>query len=127
MEVTALRDSTIITWGDSDFADWQPLEKETFGAVRDRYLQRQKKFLHKCMEHLYQHNQTWTALWDTDEFIVYSHYNRTKTSPEYSHTKKATSPANLKQPGTVMQYINEIDATACIGLNRAYVDSNETI
>jgi hypothetical protein len=41
------------------------------GRVRKRYIYRQLFFMGKCLTHLHHAKQTWTALWDPDEYLVF--------------------------------------------------------
>lgn len=123
-----LRDMTILMWTDADYGDWEPLaaNETSMNPLRSRHRLRQKTFLQKCMLHLYEHNQTWTMLWDTDEFISYTHFNHTRSNPNKPHLS-ATSPPNLVQPGTMIGYVARYSREeACLSLNRAYVGANET-
>jgi hypothetical protein len=68
------------------------------------------------MEHLYQQNRTWTALWDVDEYIVFQGYGRKDKQNE-----TIVSPTNLAEPGTVLKYLQETEIKACAPISRVQV------
>jgi hypothetical protein len=112
---------TIVRWTDSDFADWGPLPANaTSTTLTRRYLFRQSLFLEGCMEHLNQHNRTWTALWDADEYIVFQGYGRKNKQNE-----TIVSPPNLTEPGTILKYIQQTETKTCVPMNRVEVGTKE--
>jgi hypothetical protein len=56
------------------------------------------------MKHLYLQNKTWTALYDTDEYVVFSKYSRS-----YGTFR---SPASMSKPGSVLDFINQAQASS---------------
>jgi hypothetical protein len=109
---------TILTWNDSDYGDWEPLPADSKRHIKtNRYLLRQQRFLEKCMDHLYQQGRTWTALWDVDEYIVFNGYNRS--------IGNVTTPNDLTEPGTVLNYIEQAEAKPCYPMMRLEVGTKE--
>jgi hypothetical protein len=65
------------------------------------------------MEHLYEEGQTWTALWDVDEFIIFNGYDRT--------LEKITMPHDLAEPGGILEYIQNAEEKPCYPMMRLEV------
>ena len=88
-----LPDLTIIEWTDSDFVTWdEPMPANaTPHFLRYRHLRRQEKFYQACLTHLYKHNRTWTALYDTDEVLLLK------------------NAASMEQKGSILTYIHQIE------------------
>ena len=109
---------TIITWTDSDFVDWEPLPPNTSSEESyQRYVMRQRRFLGKCMEHLYQEGLSWTALWDVDEYIIFNGYNRSVAN--------MTTPTDLAKPGSILEYIQNADEKPCYPMMKLEVGTKE--
>jgi hypothetical protein len=109
---------TIITWTDSDFVDWEPLPPNASSEESyRRYVMRQRRFLAKCMEHLYQEGMSWTALWDVDEYIIFNGYNRT--------VENSTTPTDLAEPGSILKYITEAEGKPCYPIQKLEVGTKE--
>jgi hypothetical protein len=109
---------TIITWTDSDFVDWAPLSTDAPPRVlTNRYVMRQRIFLGKCMEHLYQQGQSWTALWDVDEYIIFNGYNRS--------VDNITTPNDLAEPGNILEYIQKAEEKPCYPMMKLEVGTKE--
>ena len=54
------------------------------------------------MEHLQDQRKTWTALYDTDEFLVFSKYNH-----KYDNARNLKSPPNMAQPGAIIDFLQQ--------------------
>jgi hypothetical protein len=67
-----LPDLTIIEWIDADFVTWDtPIPANASQhLLRERHRLRQRRFYESCLMHMYNHNRTWTTLYDTDEVLV---------------------------------------------------------
>jgi len=93
---------TILEWQDSDFMNYRPLSKNASTAkIRTRHRARQNRFYETCMKHLYDFGKTWTALYDTDEFLVFSTYNHRYEGGTI------TSPKSMAEPGSILEFIQQ--------------------
>jgi hypothetical protein len=57
------------------------------------------------MKHLYDQGQSWTALYDTDEFLVFNKFNH-DYKPRANNLK---SPASMATPGSVLNFIHQAE------------------
>ena len=57
------------------------------------------------MEHLRDKRKTWTALYDTDEFLVFNKYNH-----KYN-ARNLKSPPNMAKPGAVLEFLQQAEKT----------------
>jgi hypothetical protein len=73
---------TIVEWTDDDFWRGTGENKLQLKEIpdtaelqlkRDRHRGRQKFFYKQCLIHLKEHNRTWVALHDSDEYLLYNH------------------------------------------------------
>jgi hypothetical protein len=89
---------------DNDFGNWNPLpDHAKISRVRMRHRTRQNRFYETCMQHLYDEGQSWTALYDTDEFLVFNKFNH-----DYkTRAKNLKSPASMAEPGSVLNFIHQ--------------------
>lgn len=119
-------DMTIVSWGDSDYlGDIEPLPDTASTSERSkRYLIRQRQFLGACMEHLYRQNKTWTALWDTDEYISYHGFSFPRK--QSGNDRTIVTPPDMSQPGTILRYLKESSDERCVSMMRILVGSKET-
>jgi hypothetical protein len=62
----------IIEWNESNLKIQVGTSNKSYTPTQQHRF-RQKIFLAQCMRELQALNQTWTALWDTDEYIVWNH------------------------------------------------------
>lgn len=132
---------TIVVWNDTDVAGGDPfflakmaLPNVTSGStnvtLKDytskklQYLSRQRRFIQMCLAHLKDMGQTWTAIWDMDEYIVPNH-RPGRTPP----TGLSTAPPNdVRTPGSVLSYLlhNASSDIACVPMLRTIVGANVT-
>jgi hypothetical protein len=109
---------TIITWTDTDFVQWDPLPPNmSLHVLTTRHLRRQGKFLAKCMEFLNQQGRSWTALWDTDEYIIFNGYNRS--------VENGTTPHDLAESGSILEFIQKSEGKPCYPMMKLEVGTKE--
>jgi hypothetical protein len=116
---------TIVSWKDADFLpdNWGSLrENARPKQKRKRHLARQRRFLERCLSHMHQHNRTWTALWDTDEYIAYNGFESTRTNKN----RTAKAAPDMSEPGTILRYLNDFGEEKCITMPRVLVGNKET-
>jgi hypothetical protein len=58
------------------------------------------------MKQLQSEGWSWTALWDTDEFIVYNQYNKTRRH-KILRNNTSTSPTDLSERGNVFTHLKQ--------------------
>lgn len=63
---------TILEWNESTLTLERDPRSKREPTLTQLHRRRQQVFLMKCLRHLQGMNRTWTALWDTDEFIVWN-------------------------------------------------------
>jgi hypothetical protein len=63
---------TIVEWTDSNFTTENLLrrEDESHDSKRQKHMRRQNTFYKMCAWHMHNHNRSWTAFHDTDEFLT---------------------------------------------------------
>jgi hypothetical protein len=112
---------TILSWNDTDYipSDSPLRPKDEI----ERHRARQLRFMKQCLHHMHQHNRTWTALWDTDEFIGFNGYNVTRRKK--STKSSATSPNDMSEPGSILRYVKDIREDRSFGMNRLVVGNKE--
>lgn len=116
---------TIISWSDQHFMNRAPLPDDaTQKQLNMRYQMRQRQFLGACMQHLFEQNKTWTALWDTDEYITYNRFDIVRKHPESNQT--VTSPPDMSEPGTILRYLKDYGEQKCVSMARVLIGSKET-
>jgi len=116
-----LPDLTILEWSDSDFVSWknpQLLVNVTRKMVRDRHRVRQLRFYNVCLTHMYKNNRTWTAMYDTDEFLVFGDYN-------HSYRNTVMTPGSMEPKGTIVEFIQKIENKSCFELPRILYGTKE--
>jgi hypothetical protein len=113
---------TIVSWSDTDFIpDWAPANSK---EIRKRHLSRQRHFLATCLGHLHQHDRTWAALWDTDEYIAYNGFESPRTNIALNRTAKAAK--DMSEPGTILRYLKDYGEDKCVTMPRVLVGNKET-
>jgi hypothetical protein len=111
---------TILTWTDKDFIVWEdePSDKNlSLSFLTSRHDRRQRLFLEKCMQHLYQQGRNWTAMWDVDEYVIFNRYNR--------GIGNVTSPNDLAEPGSILKYVKAEGESHCFPMRRLEVGTKE--
>ena len=68
--------------------------------VRRRHRDRQARFYEKCLTHLHDIGKSWTVLYDTDEYLVFTDYNQT------FEDGKITTPSSMSKPGAIIDFIH---------------------
>jgi hypothetical protein len=113
-------DMTILLWNESEYIVWG----DDAVSPRQKLLIRQRRFLSHCLEFLYHQNRTWTALWDTDEYIVFNKYNFTRQHPTSGNL--ATSAIDMSKQGAIFEYLTSYSERNCIAMPRVLVGNQET-
>jgi hypothetical protein len=111
---------TILLWNESEYIVWG----EDSVSPRQQHLIRQRRFLKHCLEFLYHQNRTWTALWDTDEYIAFNKYNFTRKHPTSGNS--ATSAVDMSRKGVIFDYLTSYGENNCIIMPRVLVGNQET-
>ena len=116
---------TILLWNDTDFLWWLPPlpENAEVSEMTDRFKIRQRRFLAQCLAHMHQQNRTWTALWDTDEYVAFNLYNFSRQS--LTSNSSATSPCDMSEAGSILRYLKGYGEPNCVVMNRALVGNRE--
>ena len=87
---------------DRDFSKWRPLPPNAASTdVRRRHRDRQARFYEKCLTHLHDQGKSWTVLYDTDEYLIFTDYNQT-----YEDGKVKT-PSSMSKPGSIIDFIHQ--------------------
>lgn len=116
----------ITTWTDDDLGAWEPLPaRPNVGQKRDRHRTRQARFLKQCMQHLSTEGWTWTALWDTDEYLTFNGFDEPKPTLTNNSTL-VTSPIDLSESGSALNYIKKYGEDKCIPIYRILVGAKYT-
>jgi len=105
----------IVEWSDYNFTDWQPLPPTAPQTeLRDRHRNRQKRFYEACMTHLHHANRTWTAMYDSDEFL---------TLKDTSNTTREL----VSKEGWFIRYVQENNLTeaGCFSFPRVLFGAQE--
>jgi len=116
---------TIVSWNDTDYSSWkEPLPSDS-GVLEkvDRHRTRQRRFMARCLRHMHAHNRTWTALWDSDEYIAFNRYNLIRRNP--ATNLSATSPHNMSEAGSILRYLKEFGEGRGVSIKRIIVGSAE--
>jgi len=117
---------SITTWGDRDYGKWDPLPVDAdHTKVRELHRLRQQVFLRTCMKQLQSEGWSWTALWDTDEFLVYNQYNKTRRHKTLENST-STSPTDLSERGNVFAHLKQSGQENCVPMYRVLVSAKET-
>jgi hypothetical protein len=116
---------TILSWNDTDYTSWDDSLSSDAGVreKRKRHLARQRRFIGKCLQHMHEHNRTWTALWDTDEYIAFNGFNQTRQNP--ATNLSATSPHDMSEAGSILQYLKAVGQDTGVAMYRFIVGSLE--
>jgi hypothetical protein len=111
---------TIQLWQESDFMSKAAIQRNKRFDLYRQHLRRQSAFLGACLEHLQKLNKTWTALWDTDEFITYNGYNTSR--PIHA---PITTPTDMATSGSILRYLRDWGQDHCVVLQRNLVGNQE--
>jgi hypothetical protein len=92
---------TIIEWTDSDFTNLNLLWNQTtpVGLKTKMHRTRQDVFVQACTMHLHEHNRTWTAYTDVDEYMAINSYI-------YKDAEEL-----MQQPGSILKLVQEFSTT----------------
>jgi hypothetical protein len=103
------------------------MKKEPWDALRpnanklvDLHRFRQRYFYSSCMKQLQQENQTWTALVDSDEFIV---LNRNSVLWNYKRSVKSTTILVALKRAT---FARELRYSPCVSMPRLFFGTKES-
>jgi hypothetical protein len=96
---------TILEWSDEDFTTTSGNNStmgmnlardgsDTVEVATRKHRHRQSLFYRKCAQHMQQHNRSWTAFLDVDEFLTVNrnaHYNHTRSTTNYNDSNSGSS------------------------------------
>jgi hypothetical protein len=111
---------TIITWTDDDYVSWTttlPINASSY-QLAERYLERQRRFIESCIQHMQLQGKKWTALWDVDEYISINGYDRVFGN--------VTLPSDLSESGVILKVLQQVEHKICFSMIRIHVGTKES-